>query len=295
MPVAKKVAADNGEINVMEIGRGHIRVCVLGTTPLIFNRMSQKTWWELLAPKGKKSASDKASQLKHNPIQEFRDSPYVLEDNSLPTLLGVMASGFKGGMKTAALRMSGVTKTEIAQMVYVQDAFVGIYGIPHVFMAITRSADMNKTPDVRTRALLPEWACYVDIDFAKPQLREQSVVNLLAAAGFMSGIGDWRQEKGSGNYGSFKIVDEDNRDFQRIIKTCGRKVQRDALDHPVAFNDETQEMLAWFDQEADRRGFDANTGKPKVSKSAVVTTGDLVAAGAGTGKRGSKVNGAAAH
>ena len=122
-------------------------------------------------------------------------------------------------------------------------------------MAITRSADMNRTPDVRTRAILPEWACKLRITFTKPILREQSIANLLAAAGFQSGVGDWRQEKGSGSYGSFKLVSADDKDFLRIVKTQGRKVQQDALDTPIAYNSETEEMLAWFNVETKRRGF----------------------------------------
>lgn len=283
MATAKK-SADSGEISIMEVQRGQIDLCVLGTSPLIMNRMSQKVWFELLAPKGKKSASDKASTLKHNPIQEFRDSPYIMDDPKAPTLLGVMASGFKKAMGTAALRTSGVTKTEIGQLVYVPGAFVHVFGLPRVFMAITRSADMNKTPDVRTRAILPEWACKLSIIYTKPALREQSMVNLLAAAGFMSGIGDWRQEKGSGSYGSFKIVAEKDPDFVRILKTQGRAAQQEAIDDPVAYNDETSEMLAWFDVEIGRRGFDATTGKAKVS--------DVIAA---PKARAAKGNGADAH
>ena len=84
-------------------------------------------------------------------------------------------------------------------------------------MSITRSADKNRTPDVRTRAILPEWACKLRIAYTKPILREQAIFNLLAAAGLQSGVGDWRQEKGSGSYGAFKLVNADDPDFLRNI------------------------------------------------------------------------------
>jgi hypothetical protein len=252
MPV-KKVEGAGAEISIMEVQRGEMEFCILGTSPLICNRMAQKAWFELLAPKGRKTAVEKASSLKHDPIQEFRDSPYVLPQG--PTLIGLMASGFKKAMGTAALRTPGVKKTEIGQLVYVPGEFVNVYGIPKVFMAITRSADMNKTPDVRTRAIVPEWACKLSVSFVKPTLREQSIANLLASAGFMSGVGDWRQEKGSGSFGSFKLVSENDPDFQRIIKTQGRDAQQAAMDNPEPYNDETSEMLAWFDVEIKRRGF----------------------------------------
>jgi hypothetical protein len=246
--------ADSGEIVIQQVKTHTIDFCILGTSPLILNRMAQKTWFELLAPKGKKTTAEKASTLKHDPLAEFRASPYIMRPDA-NTLLGVMCSGFKKAMGTAALRSPGVKKTEINQLVYVNGEFAEIYGIPKVFMAITRSADMNRTPDVRTRAILPEWACKLSVTFVSPALRETSIANLLASAGVVSGIGDWRQEKGSGSFGSFALVAHDDKDFLRILKTQGRQAQQAAMDDPEAYNDETSEMLAWFDVEIRRRGF----------------------------------------
>lgn len=251
-----KMKADTGaEIQILEVVKGKMDFCILGTSPLIMNRMSQKVWFELLAPKGKKTAVEKASSMKHDPIREFRDSPYTIQDDKAPTLLAIMPTSFKRAMGTAALDTPGAKKAQIGRLVYIEGELLPIYGIPRVFMAITRSADMNRTPDVRTRAIVPEWACKLSITFTKPILREQSIANLLAAAGFQSGVGDWRQEKGSGSYGSFKLVSEDDKDFVRILKTQGRKAQQEALADPVAYNQETEEMLAWFDTEIKRRGF----------------------------------------
>lgn len=256
--MATKAKSEAGsEIQILEVVKGTMEFCILGTSPLIMNRMSQKVWFELLAPKGKKTAVEKASSLKHDPIQEFRNSPYVIADEKAPTLLCILPTAFKRAMGTAALDTPGAKKAQIGRLVYIEGEQLPIYGIPKVFMAITRSADMNRTPDVRTRALLPEWACKLKVTFTKPILREQSIANLLAAAGFQSGVGDWRQEKGSGSYGSFKLVSEDDPDFMRILKTQGRKEQQEAMDNPVAHNDETEEMLAWFEVEIKRRGFKA--------------------------------------
>jgi hypothetical protein len=252
---APKKAADSGEIQILEVVKGRMDFCILGTSPLIMNRMSQKVWFELLAPKGKKTAVEKASSLKHDPIKEFRDSPYRIADEKAPTLLALLPTAFKRAMGTAALDTPGAKKAQIGRLVYIEGEQLPVYGVPKVFMAITRSADMNRTPDVRTRAILPEWACSLSITFTKPILREQSIANLLAAAGFQSGVGDWRQEKGSGSYGSFKLVADDDKDFKRIVATQGRAAQQAALDEPEAYNEETREMLGWFDAEIARRGF----------------------------------------
>lgn len=256
MATAKKPAdAGTAEIQIQELHTGRIEFCVLGTTPLICNRMSQKAWHELLAPAGRKSASAKASSMKHDPVAEFRASPYVLKFPTDPTRIAIAGNSFKRSMSFAALRMDGVTKTEIDQLIYMPGSYTPIFGIPKLFMAITRSADIKKTPDVRTRAIIPEWAARLSITFVKPQLREQGVANLLAAAGIICGVSDWRQQKGSGSYGSFKLVGPDDPDFVRITSTMGREAQDEALELAEPYDDEASEMLAWYDVEVKRRGF----------------------------------------
>lgn len=249
-------ANTNPEITITKIETGEMTFCILGRTPLIMNRMSQKVWMELLLPKGRRTASVKASTLKHDPIAEFRASPYFMPGKQAPTLLAIMPTAYKRGMGTAALDIPGANRSQIGRLVYVAGELLPVYGIPKVFMAITRSADINKTPDVRTRAILEEWACQVTIQYVKPILREQSIANLLSAAGFVAGVGDWRQEKGSGSYGAYELCSADHPDFVRITQIQGRAAQDEALRSPVAYNDETSEMLAWFDVEVKRRGFE---------------------------------------
>jgi hypothetical protein len=247
--------SETNEIMIYEQVRGVMNFCVLGTTPLIHNRMSQKVWQELLMPKGRKNAAEKASSLKHNPIEEFKNSPYVSTDENNETLIYILPTAFKAGMGSAAVDMPGVARTQIKKHVYVDGQQINIFGIPQVMCAITRSSDINRTPDVRTRGIMPEWACKLTIEFTKPLFKEQSIANLLAAAGFVAGVGDWRQEKGSGNYGCYKLVSADDPDFVRITQTQGRAAQIDALENPVAYDQETEDLLSWFDVESRRRGF----------------------------------------
>lgn len=251
--MATKAQASNSEITILEVTKTQMEFCILGTTPLICNRMSKKAEHELLLPKGKKNAAEKASSLKHDPLQEFRDSPYCLADG--PTLIGLLPTAFKKSMMTAALDMPGAKKAQIGRLIYVHGQMLPIYGIPKLFMSVTRSADINRTPDIRTRALLPEWACKLVVEFPVPLLKEQSIANLLAAAGFMSGVGDWRQEKGSGNYGSFKLVSADDPDFVRVVQQGDRAAQIAALENPEAHDPETEDLLSWYDVEVKRRGF----------------------------------------
>lgn len=249
---------DSGPISIARVEKEVWRCFVVGTTPFICNRMSEKAHRELLLPAGKKGAAEKAASAKHTPLQEFSASPYRLISPAAPTLLAHMASAFKQAMATAALDIPGTKKAQVGRLVYVtgvEGNLVALYGIPRLFMAITRSADMNRTPDVRTRAIIPRWACELEISFVMPIIKLEGVANLLSAAGITSGVGDWRPEKGAGDFGQFRIANEDDSELQKIIQEGGRAAQEAAMAEPEAHDQETRDLLDWYSVEAKRRGF----------------------------------------
>lgn len=249
-------------IDVLEVEYSNILYCVLGKTPLICNRMSNKVQQELLLPKGRKTATEKASSLKHNPIQEFRDSPYLSENDKDPAFIQHLASAFKGALQNAALDLPGAKKTQVGRLVKVEGDGengridrVNIFGLPRIFSSIVRSADMNKTPDVRTRVIIPQWACFVSVSFVSPILRDPMVSRLLSMAGMTSGIGDWRPEKGKGSFGQFDLVRKDDPRFCYLIENCGREAQIEAMKTPEAYDEETSRLLSWYEVEVEKRGF----------------------------------------
>lgn len=254
MPAAKKPAASS-EIIVPEVQTETIVVSVVGTSPLICARMSEKAKTQLLLPSGRKTAAEKQSAAKHNVIEEFNASPYILPEGSA-TLIGLMSSAFKAAMGTAALDLPGTKKAQIGRLVYVENDYTPVYGLPKLFMSVVRSADINKTPDVRTRAILPRWAASVQIRFVKPLLNAQGIVNLLSAAGVTAGVGDWRPEKGKGNYGQFRIVNADDPEFIEIVKEGDREAQVTAMEDAIPYDHEVESLLAWYKDEYSRRGFD---------------------------------------
>ena len=129
---------------------------------------------------------------------------------------------------------------------------IDMYGIPQIFCQVTRSADMNRTPDVRTRAILPEWCCKVTINFTAPTINEVTLGRLLETAGLLMGIGDFRQQKGKGSYGQFCTADEDECD--EIVKASTKAAQDDALQDPAYYDLETKQLLEWFKEERKNRG-----------------------------------------
>jgi hypothetical protein len=122
-------------------------------------------------------------------------------------------------------------------------------------MAMVRSSDMARTPDVRTRAIFPEWACTIEVSFVSSLIKERQVINLLAAAGIIVGIGDGRPQKGM-SYGKFRVADDRDEEFIRIVKkkkTQGRAAQIKAIADADTYDAETEELLTWFQQEVKNR------------------------------------------
>ena len=249
-----KTTTTEAEISIIQVSRATIEFNILGTSPLIMNRVGEKARRELLLPR-KKTAADKAGNLKHNPPEEYRASAYKSVSDTTPTRLLMPTLAFKGAMRSVAVDIPGAAKAQIGRLTYVEGDYVSIYGIPKAFLTIVRSADMNRTPDVRTRAILPTWAARFSVTYAKPLLNEQTVANLLAAAGLMRGVGDFRQEKGGGSYGCFELVGKNDERFAALIKAGGRVAQDAALENPEPYDTESAELLTWFDAEATRRGF----------------------------------------
>lgn len=243
------------EIQVMKVERGNVTFGVVGDTPMILNRMSQKVLHELLLPRGRKTAAEKASTAKHDPLAEFRASPYTLDDPEAPTLIAQLAACFKKAIAGAALDMPGVNKSQIGRLCWVKGERIPVFGIPQIFMSVTRSADMNRTPDIRTRCIVPKWACLITVEYTRPLFNQQVISDLLATAGMSQGIGDWRPQKGAGTYGQFRLVGADDAELNHLMNHAGRKAQIAAMDAPEPYDDETAEMLEWYSVEAKRRGF----------------------------------------
>ena len=250
MPTAKK---DTVTINVTKLVQ---KVCVLrliGTTPLYQNRMSAKAKQEFLVGGGKGKSKQEKAFLKHDPIQEFRDAAEVVPGG--PTALGMKVIAVKAAMATAALDTGGVFKTEIQRLLFMPGDMSPLYGTPSLKMDIVRQAGMSKTPDIRTRPFLPTWGTEIEMRYVTPQLNLTSLFNILCNAGVLVGLGDYRQEKGKGNFGSFRVISADDQDdeWDDLVANHGRAAQEKALENPAYADSDTEDLMNFFEEEVMRR------------------------------------------
>lgn len=244
------------EIEVVTLKQEEVVFYILGTTPFYCNKVAEKARRELLMPRGRMTTAQKSQNLKHDPITEYRNSPYLRKDDVVgPTRIMMKATAIKGAIAQAAIDMpTAVAKSQINRLTYVVGDYIPMFGLPRLNMDITRSADMAKTPDIRTRARIDRWASMVTMRYTLPMLNGQSVGTLLAAAGMIIGIGDFRQEKGKGNFGLFEIVSKTDKRWLDIVAEGSTKQQDEALADPICSDAESEDLLAWFHEERLRRG-----------------------------------------
>jgi hypothetical protein len=256
------------QIEVLPIDVNKMTVCILGSTPLIYSAMSHKTVGVLLCPPPRKTSAEKAVTLKHNPMEEYLESTYRRRQNVAgPTRLLARSEWFKAGMADVAKRVPGTATTAaVKQLVWVQGDYVDLYGIPQLLMSVVRNSDMNRTPDVRTRAIVPQWACTLSVTYVKPHLTQDAVARLLVSAGILNGVGDWRAQKGSGSYGQFEVVSETDPRFRALAKNGGMRAQDQALKNPQSYDQETEELLSWFNDELKRREREPREVRVRASK-----------------------------
>lgn len=255
--MAKTKKADEGQIVVTEIMEGFLDLVLVGRTPLIINKLSKKVREELLCPPPKKNAAARAASLKHDPVAEFRASIHRIADVTAPTLLALPAAAPKRAMASAALDMTGVKKAQIGRLSYVSGEYVPVFGTPQLFISPVRNSDIQRTPDMRTRCIVPEWICKLKINFVVPLLNPTTIVNLLSAAGLYIGVGDWRSEKGAGSFGQFRVMPwaqaEQDEAVQKICSQ-GRAIQEERMQNPIPYDDETAELLRFFEEQIETRG-----------------------------------------
>lgn len=254
------------EVEIVRLSQRETTVAILGEESLILNRPSEKAKRQLLFPATRrKSQPELMASLKHNPVEEYRAAPYTLKSKKSPTLLALPSGAFKKAIGQAALDVPGAFKNQIGRLTWVaafESDLIPVYGIPKIGLSVVRSADMSRTPDVRTRVFLPRWAVLLQVSFVTPNLTEKNVLNLLAAAGLITGVGDWRQEKGSGSHGRFRLVSPNDPAFLAVLEEGGRAAQEEAMENPEPYDAESEELLTWFTEELTRR-LDEKDKSPK--------------------------------
>lgn len=197
-------------IEISKIGAETLLVPILGTTPLIVHKFSEKAKRQMLDNmQGRKSPK----QAK-DPQAEYEAAFYRLADGGY----GFPALAFKAATVGGARFYSGVTMTALKQFMFIRGevgddgrALARIEGAP-VMREDVVTVGRNGS-DLRYRPQFSVWRTVLEVTYVTSALTRGSVLSLIDAGGMGVGVGEWRPEK-DGDFGTYRV--DPNREVEVI-------------------------------------------------------------------------------
>lgn len=204
-------------IEITRVGTETLLVPIVGTSPLIVHRFSEKAKRQMLDNmQGRKSPK----QAK-DPKAEYEAAFYRLKDGGY----GFPALAFKAATVGGARFYSGVTMTALKQFLFVHGeegddgrALTRVEGEPLMREDVVTVG--RNGSDLRYRPQFSEWRTTLEVRYVTSALTQGSVLSLIDAGGMGVGIGEWRPEK-DGDFGTYRV--DPSREVE-IIKDSGELV-----------------------------------------------------------------------
>lgn len=190
------VAPTEVRIELPQLNIKQLTLTLIGDSPLIVHRWSEKAKKEMLDKQMKKAKVAKAAK---DPQADYEASLYRLDRGKY----GFPVVGFKAAAVNACSHVDGITKVEARGAFHVSGEYAVIDGEPEPREDMVRIA--MGTADIRYRAQFRDWKTTLHIRYNANVLSAEQIVNLFNTAGFASGVGEWRPQK-NGSYGMFHVA-----------------------------------------------------------------------------------------
>lgn len=187
-------------IELKPINIKKIELNIVGDTPLIVHKWSEKAKKEMLDKQMKKAKMAKEAK---DPARDYYDCLYICDNGKygFPSLAFKLAAVSAGGRFSDGLKM-----TELRGSFFVENELVEIEGEP------TMREDMVRigmgTADIRYRPEFKNWRTKLKIRYNEDAISIEQIINLFNLAGFGVGVGEWRPEK-DGQFGMFHVESGD--------------------------------------------------------------------------------------
>lgn len=192
------------KIEIDRIAAETVVVPIVGTTPLVMHRFSEKAKKQMLdAMQGRRTPKEPK-----NPEEEYLSAFYRLADGDP----GFPVLAFKDATIGGARFYSGVTMTELRQYMFFRGevgsdgrALTRVIGEPEMREDVVKVG--RSGADLRYRPQFLPWRAELVISYVTSALTRDSLLSLIDAGGFGVGVGEWRPEK-NGDFGTYQ-VDQD--------------------------------------------------------------------------------------
>lgn len=193
MKAVQEVRIELPRLNIQQL-----TITLVGDSPLISHRWSEKAKKEMLDKQMKKA---KTAKVAKDPEADYLSSLYVYEGGGY----GFPVIAFKAAAVDACSHVDGVTKVEARGAFHIAGELAKIEGEPEPREDMVRIG--MGTADIRYRGQFREWRTTLNVRYNANVLSAEQIVNLFNTAGFAIGVGEWRPQK-DGSYGMFHVASE---------------------------------------------------------------------------------------
>lgn len=180
-----------------------ISVEIVGTSPMIQHKFSEKAKREMLEKQQKKAAKKKEAR---DPEKEYQASLYKNSKGKV----AFPALAVKQAIVSAARNVDGLPMTILRGAVFIKGDEDGLIEVIYPKGDLIMREDVVRigmgSADLRYRGEIRNWSMKLPIEFNADVLSTEQILNLLQTAGFACGLGEWRPER-NGESGTFTIKD----------------------------------------------------------------------------------------
>jgi len=208
-------------VSIPEINKKHAKIRVMGITPYLSHRKSDKSMAQIEAKEGQKP---KQAKGKRDPQADYRDSLYWLnkegegiqpgEDVDKHEYgFGIPSRSFKKSCVNACRSVGNLKSTLMRNAFFVMPEYIPIlnhdfktFALPKFRKDWLPLPGRSGSSTMSYRGEFSEWACELQIEFNANVISLAQIANLLNLAGFGVGVGDDRPDKSGGIQGRFEVI-----------------------------------------------------------------------------------------
>ena len=213
-----KKVEENQLIQIPEIKIKEAKITLVGDSPLLIHKFSEKARMEILNKQMKKAKTAKEAK---RPFAEFVQNLHWI--TPMPEVEGTtdeelkeifekaLKDGAKFGFPTVGIKQSAISAAYRGGLAKNKVSLQGAFHIKGELAEITGELSMRedycKIPmagaDIVYRGEFKEgWKSTITVSYDEGVISLEQVIQMINLGGFSVGIGDWRVEKG-GNFGMF--------------------------------------------------------------------------------------------
>lgn len=208
MTKQREVGIEIPKINIKEA-----EITIVGDSPLLVHRFSEKAKREILDKQMKKA---KKAKEPRDPVADFIQALHWItpmpKEMTMETFDKAVKEGARFGFPSVGVKQSAISaayrgglskdKVSIQGCFHIQGELVEIVG------DLSMREDYCKIPrggaDIVYRGQFDNWKATFTIRYDDSVYSLDQIVQFINLGGFAVGIGDWRPEKG-GNFGMFHV------------------------------------------------------------------------------------------